>query len=117
MLGEADVKDESGNIIIQQGLKVRHKKSQFEYTVEDVIQEPGGEVTVVLRMPEEPRFEPPPAGVGAVISDRRIKEKMLYEVDPESLYFEPDPQEPPDSTGVEFMAVPQKEFEKEYEVK
>ena len=116
MLGEADVKDPHGNVIIQQGLKVRHKKSQFEYTVEDVLQGPDEQITVILRMPEEPRFDPPPDG-DDVISDNKSKESMLYEVDPEAhaLYFEPEgaEEEVPD----ELMAVPQEEFEKEYEVK
>ena len=118
MLGETDIKDAHGNIIVQQGLKVRHKKSQFEYTVEDVVEDPNGEFTVILRMPEEPRFEPPPEDPGGdgVLSDTKAKGDMLYEVDPEgdSIYFEPEPQ---DADKEDLLAVPQVEFEKDYEVK
>ena len=117
MLSEADVRDEQGNIIIQPGLKVRHKKSQFEYTVEDVIEDQNGDVTVVLRMPEVPRFEPPPNTIDTVISDRRGDGKMLYETDPDALYFEPEDGDASIESEDELMAVPQKEFEKEYEVK
>tara|TARA_B100000131_G_scaffold322823_1_gene378257 strand:- start:10835 stop:11197 length:363 start_codon:yes stop_codon:yes gene_type:complete len=120
MLGETDVKDEQGNVIVQQGLKVRHKKSQFEYTVEDVVEDPKGDLTVILRMPEEPRFEPPVPG-DDVLSDGKDKNSMLYEVDPEgsSIYFEPESDEANAMSKhqEELLAVPQSEFEKEYEVK
>ena len=65
-MNETDIKDKRGNIIISPGLKVRHKDSQFEYTVDQVLQEPGGEITVMLAAPEEPRFEP--AGEEAVLA-------------------------------------------------
>ena len=115
-MNETDVKDKRGNIIISPGLKVRHKDSQFEYTVDQVLQEPDGEITVMLAAPEEPRFEP--AGEEAVLADKR-KSKVLYEVDPvsslESLYYFPAQEE--EESEEDLMAVPAKEFEKEYEVK
>ena len=121
MLGESEVKDDAGNIIISPGLKVRHKSSQYEYTVDNVIQDPGGEIQVILRMPEEPRFEPPPAEK-EVMQDNRGQSDVLYEVDPEGLYVidpedgEFDPSQ--EAAGPEeLLAVPQPEFEKEYEVK
>ncbi len=118
MLGETDIKDEHGNVIVQQGLKVRHKKSQFEYTVEDVVEDPNGELTVVLKMPEEPRFQPPAQDDGVLV-DSKEKGGMLYEVDPEgeAIYFEPEPEDSEASHQEELLAVPQDEFEKEYEVK
>ena len=116
MLDETDVKDEHGNVVIQPGLKVRHKESQFEYTVEDVVQEPGGEVTVILKMPEEPRFVPPPQG-DTVISDNKSQDKILYEVDPDAVYFEPEEDTVSSKFTEKLLAVPQSEFEKEYEVK
>jgi hypothetical protein len=121
MLGESEVKDDDGNIIISPGLKVRHKSSQYEYTVDNVVQDPGGEVQVILRMPEDPRFEPP-AEAQAVMQDSKDSNNVLYEVDPEGLYMldpedaEFDPSQ--EAAGPEdLLAVPQSEFEKEYEVK
>lgn len=49
------VRDDSGNIVIDKDLKVRHDASGFEYTVADVSGDP---LTIKLRKPEEPRFEP-----------------------------------------------------------
>ena len=44
---------------------------------------------------------------------------MLYEVDPESelIYYEPDDDQKNDEFQEDLLAVPQSEFEKEYEVK
>jgi hypothetical protein len=120
-MNETDIKDKRGNIIISPGLKVRHKDSQFEYTVDQVLQEPDGEITVILAAPEEPRFEP--AGKEAVLTDKRnitVEDmKALYEADPisslESLYYFPAQEE--EESEEDLLAVPAKEFEKEYEVK
>jgi|TARA_R110000824_G_scaffold262378_2_gene451099 hypothetical protein len=113
---EADVKDSHGNVVISPGLKVRHKDSQFEYTVNQVLEEPGGEVTVMLSPPEAPRFEP--AGEAGVISDRNQKEKVLYEVEPvgdlADLFYIPSEEETEEE---DLLAVSSKEFEKEYEVR
>ena len=57
-LGESDVLDSHGNILITKDLKVRHKGSGYEYTVDDVITQADG-VKIVLRSPETPRIEPP----------------------------------------------------------
>ena len=120
MLEELDIKDPQGNIVIQPGLKVRHKSSQYEYTVDDVVEDRDGEITVLLRMPEEPRFDPPPEEE-VVISDSKSLHNRLYEVNPSSLdYFVTD--EKIDSSHShageeEFLAVPQNEFEKDYEVR
>ena len=35
-MNETDVKDKRGNVVISPGLKVRHKGSQYEYTVDHV---------------------------------------------------------------------------------
>ena len=121
MLGETDVRDDAGNIIISPGLKVRHKGSQYEYTVDNVIQEPDGEIQVILRMPEAPRIDPPPQEK-EVIQDTRAYEGMLYEIDPDGLYvIDPgkgdlDPSQPP-LGDEELLAVSQSEFESDYEVK
>ena len=118
MLDETDVKDDSGNIIISPGLKVRHKKSQYEYTVDNVIADPDGKVNVVLQMPEEPRFEPSIDDQG-IIQDSRAPGKFLYEVDPAGLYMIDTEEEVAvdELESTDLLSVTQDEFEKEYEVK
>ncbi len=115
-MNETDVKDTRGNVVISPGLKVRHKDSQFEYTVDRVLEEPGGDITVMLAMPEEPRFEP--AGEESVISDTGAKSDVLYEAEPvhdlDTMYYAPDDG---DVEEDDLLAVPSAEFEKEYEVK
>lgn len=80
VLGETDVKDKRGNVVISPGLKVRHKKSQFEYTVSSVRTEPKtGKVVITLKSPELPRFTPrvgeefmgeePPTGAAQDLQD------------------------------------------------
>lgn len=60
ILGEIRLRDESGNIIVSPGLKVRQSKSGFEYTVDSVDEDPGSrQVMITLRKPEVPRFDPP----------------------------------------------------------
>ena len=117
MLNEKlDVTDDQGNIIISPGLKVRHKDSQYEYTVDNVVQDPDGTINVILKLPEEPRFEPP--GEMTIIPDNKNTQKYLYEVDPSGLYIVDDTEEDTDETSPnELISVTQDEFEKEYEVK
>ncbi len=114
-MNETDVKDKRGNVVISPGLKVRHKGSQYEYTVDHVAQDGDGEVVVMLSPPEQPRFEP--AGETAVMADTHSG-KVLYEVDPsislDATFFVPDDDEPMED---DLLAVPADEFEKEYEVK
>jgi len=116
-MNETEIKDNRDNIIISPGLKVRHKKSQFEYTVDSVVKEPSGKITIMLRMPEEPRFEP--ADEEEIISDGHSNQKnILYEADPvddlSSMYFIPSEG---DIEADDLLAVDSAEFEKEYEVK
>ena len=115
-MNETDIKDKRGNIIISPGLKVRHRDSQFEYTVDQVVKEPSGEVTVMLASPEEPRFDP--GEEEAVLSDTGQSGKVLYEIDPalgsDDVYYVPDED---DTSEDDLLAVPSEEFEKEYEVK
>ena len=115
-MNETDVKDSRGNVVIAPGLKVRHKDSQFEYTVDQVLQEPGGEVTVMLASPESPRFKP--AQEEEVLSDKKDKNKVLYEAEPvgslDTIFYVP---EEDDTSDEDLLAVPAKEFEKEYEIK
>ena len=57
-LTETDLLDKGGKVVVGAGLKVRHKDSQYEYTVDSVEQGPDGEYKVKLRNPDAPRFEP-----------------------------------------------------------
>jgi len=115
-MNETDVKDSRGNVVISKGLKVRHKDSQFEYTVDSVLQEPDGEVTIMLASPEAPRFEP--AEEEIMIVDKNVPD-VLYEAEPvdnvADLFYVPDEDET--EADDDLLAIPAKEFEKEYEVK
>ena len=114
-MNETDVKDARGNVVISPGLKVRHKGSQYEYTVDHIVKDSNDDIVVMLSPPEEPRFTP--AGEEGVISDT-LKNNVLYEVDPsmslDVSFYEPDDDEP---MAGDLLAVPSAEFEKEYEVK
>ena len=116
MINELEIKDSQGNIVIQPGLKVRHIDSQFEYTVEDVVEDPKGKILVILRMPEDPRFDPPPAEE-IVIADSPASVASSQESDPDNIYFKPEDSSLPVDEDEDFLAVPQKDFEKEYEVR
>lgn len=110
---ESDVRDKNGKIIISKGLKVTHKKSKFEYTVDSVLKEPNGDVIVMLASPETPRF-----GKQKNVLSEPKSNHVLYEFDPQesdSMYYYPDPNE--EDSEDDLLAVPAKEFEKEYEVK
>ncbi len=116
VIGETDVKDKRGNVVISPGLKVRHKKSQFEYTVSSVKEDPkSGDVLITLKSPEMPRFTP--SGGQEFVGEET---PLLTGAAPEMGHDEEiaavsDPGSP---EGVEtvFM-VDEKEFKKDYEVK
>lgn len=111
---ETDIKDKHGNVIISPGLKVRHKDSQFEYTVDSVVKDKDGKIVVMLKSPETPRFETKP-GVKKTLIDKQSS-KVIYEAEPigdfSEEYYEPEEESPDD-----LIAVPSSEFEKEYEVR
>lgn len=50
-----NITDESGKILVDKDLKVIHKPSGFEYTVDDVIKKDGVGIKIILRSPESPR--------------------------------------------------------------
>jgi hypothetical protein len=109
ILEESDVRGKEGNIVIQPGLKVRHKKSQYEYTVSDVEENPTtGDVVITLQSPEIARFEPQTGG--DVISEFD-DETSPAPVEPAPIE---DEQELVDDD--EIFVVDEKEFEKDYEV-
>lgn len=128
-IDEAEMFDDKGNSLLSKGLKVRHKDSGLEYTVDSVEGEKdSGDVKVKLRLPDEPRFQPP-STPSSVISDETSPASFLGEIelDPNDLR---DPQEImpraptddladdesfPEDEETEFV-IDQEEFEKEYEV-
>jgi|TARA_Y100000310_G_scaffold138774_1_gene137810 hypothetical protein len=137
-LSEVDVFDDKGNVLISQGLKVRHKDTQFEYTIDDVVEDPAtGKTMIKLKLPDQPRFEPPPEEEG-LIADVPPQEDtgVLGEQDPAATPRREVPTLPDERQGDEENAYPpgayvrtdepseeeifmidQEEFEKEYEVK
>jgi len=126
VLGEADVTDAAGNVLIQPGLKVRHKSSGYEYTVAGV--DGSGEgLQVKLRLPDEPRFDPPPEGEEILGSPEGLYEDDLVSPSSELPPMEPvavpdvyvdveaeEAKELPEEEVVFY--VDEKDFEKNYEV-
>ena len=122
-LEEVDMYDSRGNMLLAKDLKVRHKASGYEYTVDHVEGE-GDEAVVYLRHPEEPRVIPPDANLplqektsvslkglnfdniaGGQELDVEVPEKV--DLDQQSLRAK---------EKASLLAVKRKEFEKEYEV-
>lgn len=126
-IGESDMFDDKGNHLLSPGLKVRHKDSKFEYTVDSVEGEKdSGNVKVTLKLPDEPRFEPPEEP-SAMISDDLSANPIIGEGDPS---ISAPPEYAVDTSGdsesmqvslekvedeTDFV-IDQEEFEKEYEV-
>tara|TARA_Y100000287_G_C14091176_1_gene290381 strand:- start:156 stop:569 length:414 start_codon:yes stop_codon:yes gene_type:complete len=117
-LTETDLLDKSGKVVVGAGLKVRHKDSQFEYTVDAVDQGPDGEYKITLRNPDAPRFEP-------AESDSLLGEEDGLMPTPEMMPAEEDPvvkvntssEEEPLVGPDDMIVIDQSEFEKDYEVK
>ena len=130
-LSETDVFDDQGNVLISQGLKVRHKDTQFEYTVDDVIEDPEtGKTMIKLKLPDEPRFEPPPEDEGLIADVPPPEDNVLGEQDPPGVRpvdpsrtatapttVDPTSLQPQPEEEEELFVIDQEEFEKEYEVK
>lgn len=113
-LTEIDVQDKVGNTVISSDLKVRHKDSQYEYTVDSVIEDEAGEPIVLLRMPEEPRIDTELTDPNPDLMADLQTGDVLYEIDPSTVVYEPEKE---DVSEEDLLAVPKEEFEKEYEVK
>jgi len=107
-LTEVDVLDDQGNVIIAKDLKVRHKDSGYEYTVDDIVSDEDG-IQVVLRDPEEPRIEPP--GEEGMIMDNRLP------TDHPRKTMTPDDADAEIEEDEEvFYIIDKDEFEKDYEL-
>lgn len=122
-LEEVDVYDNRGNMLLSKDLKVRHKASGYEYTIDHVEGE-GDDAIVYLRYPEEPRVIPPDSNMpltekttvslkglnfdniaGGEELDVKVPEKI--DLDQQSLKAK---------EKASLLAVKRKEFEKDYEV-
>lgn len=128
---EADMFDVEGNQLLSPGLKVRHKKSGYEYTVDHTEGE-GDNALVFLRHPESPRFKPPSneAPLQEGEEDEKIDRIDVNDVDLDKIMGNSASRGMPagDSTQdqlnlmkkqdrASLLKVTKKEFEKEYEVK
>ena len=107
-LKEVDVVDDNGNVLISKDLKVKHKKSGYEYTVDDVISQ-GDKVKIILRSPESPRFKSPPGE--EILGEQPLEmPSSSKEISGNIRIQDPDGEE-----EVIFV-VDRKDFEKNYEV-
>ena len=114
VIGEADVFDDDGKTVIAPDLKVRHKDSGYEYTIDRVEGEEGDEVKIYLRSPETPRVEPAPEEKSLLGEPRH--EEILGEQDPAGSDVGVDPEIPEEASEDVVFVVDQEEFENEYEV-
>jgi len=125
-LKETDMFDSQGNQLLSPGLKVRHKKSGFEYTV-DHVEGVDDDAIVFLRHPEEPRFKAPDSSDQLTEGDDESPRVNVGDVDLQKVMGgEPVPERKKDQATVpevspasstKILKVAKKEFEKDYEVK
>jgi len=117
-LTETDLLDKSGKVVVGAGLKVRHKDSQFEYTIDSVDQGPDGEYKITLRNPDTPRFEPAESDALLGEDDGLLPSPALDALPDEEVVkvatsTDDEPLVGPD----DLIVIDQKEFEKDYEVR
>jgi hypothetical protein len=131
-LVEADMFDDVGNQLLSPGLKIRHKKSGYEYTV-DHVEGQGENAVVYLRHPEVPRFKPPHQETQLTEGDEdELPNVKVDQVDLKKVMgIEGEVNDMPSRSGVNsdplydakknmsgsLLKVTKKDFEKEYEVK
>ena len=112
---ETDIVDKRNNIVISSGLKVRHKKSKFEYTVDSVVKDKSGKIVVLLRKPDVGRFSPASSENPQALTDKISNSEIIYEAEPiddfSTSYYAPE-----DESEEDLIAVPAKQFEKEYDL-
>ena len=116
-LTETDLLDKSGKVVVGSGLKVRHKDSQYEYTVDSIEQGPDGEYKVTLRNPDTPRFEPAESDALLGEDDGLIAAPQPPAPEPEEVVKVKTGEEEPLVGPDDLIVIDQKEFEKDYEVK
>lgn len=104
-LGEAEIFDKRGNMLLTKDLKVTHRDSGFEYTVDKVRTDPAsGKVLIHLRKPDEPRFEPPG------------EQGLLSDMPGDFPEFMPKQNHRDRIGDDDIFVISQKDFEKDYEV-
>lgn len=127
---EADMFDVEGNQLLSPGLKVRHKKSGYEYTV-DHVEGTEDNAIVYLRHPETPRFKPPEAETQLTEGDEDEKTPRIKvdQVDLSKVMASGETKNPQSKSSQDpldimkkqspgsLLKITRKEFEKEYEVK
>jgi hypothetical protein len=96
LLKETSVSDKKGRIVLEPDLKVRHKKSGFEYTIKK-IKDKDGVIKITLRTPESPRIQAPVSTSHVIAGQEEELVKM------------------PDANDSEF-SIDEDDFEKNYEV-
>jgi hypothetical protein len=114
VIEEADVFDEDGDVILSPDLKVRHKDSGYEYTIDHVEGQDGEQVQIHLRSPETPRVVPP-AEEKSLLDDPG-NEDILGEQDPTVKVSFAGAINDESSQEETIFVIDQEEFEKEYEV-
>ena len=120
---EIDIKGAEGNIIIKPGLKVRHKDSQYEYTVDDLVtDEKTGDILVRLKLPDESRFNDvsikPQSQPFQKTNYFNNNKNILGELDKEIYYKNPEDELESEIESEDVIFVIDKdEFENDYEVK
>jgi hypothetical protein len=125
---ETKITDPNGKILVSQGLKVRHKKSGYEYTVDSVVKQ-DGKIYILMNKPDEPRSiempgKPmtkiePTKTLKRVIDRNNVKNNVIYEYDIEedSYFYVPDDFEQADPVyKPDKLAVSIEEFESKYGV-
>ena len=116
VMNETDLLDKQGKVVVQKGLKVRHKDSQYEYTVDSVMQGPDGKVSVKLRNPDVARMNP--ADSMDIMSEDDLVAPIAQTHDAEGeMPVSPSKDSSEEISDDDVFVVDQAEFEKEYEVK
>ena len=127
---ESDMFDVEGHQLLSPGLKVRHKKSGYEYTV-DHTEGSGDNALVYLRHPESPRFKPPSNEAPLQEGDEESTDRVdVNQVDLDKIMGNSASRKAPagdnsqeqlnmlqNQPRASLLKVTKKEFEKEYEVK
>ncbi len=102
-ISEAGLRDAQGKVVIEPGLKVRHKKSGLEYSVQDV-KDKDGKAKIILSVPEAPRVEPTKT-LPDIVTEKDSGNQLDKIIDKL------------DSSQETIFVIDEKEFEKDYEVK
>jgi hypothetical protein len=107
-ISEANVRGPKGNIVIEPGLKVRHKKTGLEYSVQD-IDDNSDKLKIVLAVPELPRVDITKTLPKIVTEKDKKINATTNELDNIISSIEQEEET--------IFVVDEKEFEKNYEVK